>query len=72
MWTKTWPKEPGKYWYYGWCYWSRKHSPELHFVKVRRTVDYKMVYITNGGFIYPEDRGYGMWQLADLPDLPEL
>ena len=67
-WSTTWPTEIGYYWFFGVCW--RGDAPELCFVKVRRTSNDALVYITNGHFLWRSEGANGFWQPAVLPELP--
>lgn len=69
-WTKEWPTCPGHYWFYGWCFRSRHHGPELHFVKIRQIVN-GIARVTNGHFLYKAEGGDGYWLLATVVALPD-
>ncbi len=70
-WTTEWPVEPGCYWFYGHCFRDREHSPEFHFVKVRK-ISNGIAYVTGGHFLFKEEMGYGVWTQVDMPDVPIL
>lgn len=70
-WTIEWPSEPGYYWFYGWAFTDRSRDPELHFVKVRGIAQGKLMYVTNGHFLFKQEGGEGYWMPVTLPELPE-
>ena len=70
-WSDEWPTEPGTYWFYGWDWGDFNREPELHYVRVKR-ISNGVAHITDGNFVLKGDKWYGKWQIADLPELPEL
>ena len=70
-WREEWPKCPGLYWFYGWCWRDRDDAPDMHLVRVAKTSN-SVAYITNGHFLYKEEGGYGKWSRATLPQAPHL
>ncbi len=70
-WAETWPTEPGRYWFYGWCSkpLRRDYDPEMTLVKVSNAVN-SIAYVGNGRFIYKD--AVGLWKKAVLPEPPEL
>ena len=71
MWTRTWPTEPGWYWFYGWCWKLLAGESEMHLVKVRTDGSEKPFHVTNGHFLWKGEGADGWWQKAILPDPPE-
>lgn len=76
-WTAEWPTEPGLYWFYGWL-WLNKNwetegrKPEFDLIKVHKNSRGDVICITNGNFMFKEERHMGLWKLVDLPELPDL
>lgn len=67
-WTDEWPSEPGSYWFHGLQYGHGK--PRLCYVEVRQASN-ALMHITNGAFMYKEERHKGKWQKVTLPTLPQ-
>ena len=66
QWTREWPTTPGYYWFHGWCFRDRSHSPETHLVRVvKSATGYLMV--TDGHFLFKAEGGEGFWLKAELP-----
>lgn len=67
-WSKDWPTEPGRYWFYGV---SHKCSTEnlLRPAEVRK-ISNGIMYIADGAFIYKEDGAVGWWAPLVEPELP--
>ena len=71
-WTKEWPTEPGRYWFWGQVSrsWTGKEcKPDYFLVKVRRCVN-GVMYVTDGRFIYEAEGAKGVWCLAIVPEPP--
>ena len=72
-WTKTWPKKPGKYWFYGWQWKPEpKEEPDIHIVKVLISGNNLPIYIMEGNFMYKEEGAEGYWAEFTPPELPKL
>jgi hypothetical protein len=72
-WTKTWPKKPGKYWFYGRMYTHQsKDEPKLSIVTVRITGNKLPMYITEGNLMYKAEGAEGYWGEFITPELPKL
>lgn len=72
-WTKTWPKKPGHYWFYGYRF--RKEpddKPEMNLVEVAFSGNNIPMYITKGHFLYKNEGAEGLWATAILPEPPNL
>lgn len=74
MWTKGFPKEAGRWWFYGWvsAYDKERREPELHFVEVFKTANGFWMHITGGVCLDKSEDPQGLWQKMVLPDLPSL
>ena len=76
-WTKTWPTEEGRYWFYGWPYGEQRHwtgkviKPELNHVAVHQSPNSLMV-VREGQFWYERDGGIGMFLKIKNPGLPDV
>lgn len=68
-WSKDWPIEPGRYWFYGKCsiYIDQK---DLYSVRVVLNALNKPTYIIEGNFLYKSEGAEGWWIKAELPNLP--
>lgn len=77
-WTREWPTEPGRYWFYGYPYGKQKtemglgdKTPSLHLVNADKTSN-SMVYVMDGQFLFRDSKIIGMFCKAELPELPNL
>jgi len=70
-WTKTWPTEPGMYWFYGWPFGEKSHKPELNLVRLW-AVSNGVIMIRDGTSWFKNEGGIGMFCEVKLPDLPIL
>ncbi len=77
-WTREWPTEPGRYWFYGYPYGKQKtemglgdKKPFLSLVKVDKTTN-SIMYVLDGQFFFRDSKIIGKFKKADLPELPNL
>jgi hypothetical protein len=77
QWVNEWPKEVGKYWFYGWL-WGRKvdilkniKEPQLNLVDVMQGQE-KLIYITKNTFILESEKHIGLFLKVELPELPDI
>ena len=74
-WTTYFPKEPGRYWFYGYMYGKiscgRKQNPELILVDVHRIVN-GLSYIANGQFMYKSEVECAHFKKFEPFELPNL
>lgn len=68
VWSKTWPTEEGKYWFYGRLF--KDDKPEMALVDVWKTSN-GFAYVTRGMFLYKQETA-GMWTSAIVPEPPEV
>jgi hypothetical protein len=71
IWTSKWPERAGTYWFYGTQFEKviPNSKPELCFVEVFK-ISNGFVYVSNGSFLY-KSQSSGVWQEAELPELPK-
>jgi hypothetical protein len=70
-WSPEWPTESGYYWFYGKKYGMGDNR--LHLVQILDKIDATCkAGVTDGHLIYNDgmNPAKGVWQPADLPDLP--
>ena len=67
-WQIKWPKEPGKWWFYGRMF--RDSEVELVMVDVWK-VSNGFAYVAKGHFLYAHEWRVGKWLKAELPQLPD-
>ena len=74
-WTKTFPKEEGLYWFYGYRYGKESCGypckPELMLLKVRE-ISNGFMYAADGQFMYEKEVECPHFQKVDLPELPKI
>lgn len=69
-WTKEWPTEPDRYWFWGQPYWSaRGYPPQLCSVKVYDDGDGNLYYLADGSYIH-RGEAEGVWCPAVVPAPP--
>lgn len=68
QWSPVWPTEPGTYWFYGSCDFTRrcKDPPRLRIWHVRGKISY-----SDGSLIFPSEGWEGHWMRIPEPPLPE-
>jgi len=77
QWQREWPTdESGMWWFYGWTYkklrsGDKLEEPRLYLVRMRKLKDSRMMYVTDGHFLYKAEGAEGMWLKAELPATPE-
>ena len=71
-WTAIWPKEPGEYWFYGWCFRDRSRLKKIRLVEAYKNKAGQMSYVTEGHFLYKADGAEGWWTPAELPEPPGI
>ena len=71
MWVKAAPVTPGWYWFFGNPSKDRTRLAKMRLVKVALNGGGTPMYISDGGFFYPESVA-GAWLIAQLPDEPDL
>ena len=67
-WTKEWPEENGRHWFYGWRFGKTERDPELHLAKAGRGIS-GWNYAVGGSFVY-KSQAVGVWANFDEPTLP--
>jgi len=76
-WTKEWPTEPGRYWFFGWPFghqWEiggKFVEPELNCVNVWKIAN-GIALVREGNFWDESEGGIGLFCKADLPELPDV
>lgn len=66
-WSDEWPTEEGSYWFYGAK--GRGTEPALHYVRVHRTGNGALVYVS-GFALYPSEGAAGKWKKILEPAPP--
>lgn len=67
LWSREWPTEPGKYWFYGLS--SPEHvNPSMILIDVRKD----WYAVANTTIPIRKERALGLWTPAFLPNVPDL
>lgn len=74
-WTKEWPSEPGKYWFYGYRYGrvsvGREQKKVMCLVGVNKNGSGGLMYVAEGSFMYKNETECSLFTPAILPKPPE-
>jgi len=71
-WSNKTPTTGGLYWFYGELYrpLSQRPEPKLELVEVSK-ISNGYMYVANGQFVSEQEGMQGLWQKANLPELPQ-